>query len=1164
MAVCSLRYNLSLTGDCTNQGLGAFTVGIQGSRPPYYYQFLAPYDDPIPIALGPGVTALTQTNLTPNTYTFVIFDSCDPPTRLIVNAIISDGVCVSLLGHTNTTCALANGAITARTDNNLQLTQYFLYENSRGYIASGTSSLDDFVFSNLSAGTYYVTVNDGGGCSGKSESCIIKPSTTLDFGFYVVNDSPCSTNTGKIYITGLTGYAPYSYSWSNRSTESFITGLTNGNYSVTVADSTGCVVSKNVRVTTVKAIGFGEVITVTPSCFGSEGQITVVVTGGTAPFYYQGSNGQSEITFNETFTLTGLSSGNYSVTVTDATLCAASVTQRLTSPNGFAVGIVGVVNSTCNNSSGALSPITLIGGTPPFNYTLTYPSGNSIQQSSRGFSNQFQGLSAGTYTLTIENQACSFTNTYTINNTNKFTVTTSTTGTTCQGTNGRISIRVSSGSTFPLTYQITGQRPINNTSQTAVTFNNLVAGNYQVTVTDAQGCSQIQNVTVDSTDSIDFSLVGTNLTGQNNGTAQIYITEGPAPYTIQWSNNVNGQTGTNLTNLSAGTYGVQITDANGCQMSREITLQGYNGRGGYEIYNYCQSDFVSNGETVLKKPQNMFLEGFYDLTSGETNCVLNEAIFYAQVEVNEVGLEQAFFTSNSLGQYPTDDEWFDVIESMIESFPEIGNVTVSPIENLITIESSCTDQGLSLTQSNVSVALKINYDISCVCRFEPIPGPPIALCDMIYLLPPAQVYHYVYSSDTSTSLSVDGYTTNSPSVAFTTNKLWTYETSVGSTLFREWNITTDPFTAVFNRTLNINFTMGDSIGVLDNVNILTTNKTLSPERIVKINITTSTPSYTNYTYLDPNRQAVGTMAINNFGQTLMLQSDTTNIFVPIGYMVIFDSTNYNKIFEIDLSSGILGTPSGIFTDSGTVYIVDTNGGVYSMLSEPPYTITNVSSINGGVSVRSLYQDNRCFDQKIELPGISCGGSAAVMLATGANDGMYDTFVNIGTGTGNIEVTFNTVFDETPVRYQLIWNGVVVADSQFLGNNISIDDVMIDKVTGTTTLNRYVYYPSNGDATTVIMTTDWYLLSEETNLSYTMSNITGFEARGNGGSPGQIGVVNNYPFIVSPANTPDIKLGFNKTLPEPSYFTVRMIGLTNNETGENFACQFSITQCPPGI
>jgi len=373
------------------------SINISGTTPPYYYQFIAPFDDPIPVPLGAGITAFTRTNLTPNTYTFVLFDSCATPIQSVVNVIISDGVCVSLPSHINTTCGLANGSLTARTDNNLQSTDFFLYENTRGLISSGSSTQDDFIFTNLSAGTYYVAVHDGGGCTGRSESCIIKPSTPFDYGFYVVDDSTCTSSAGKIFITGLTGYAPYSYSWDNGSLQSSISGLTSGIYSVTVRDSTGCIVSKNVIVGTVPQVGFAEVITVTPSCFGTDGQITVVITGGTAPYYYQSSNSQSLITFSETFTLTGLASNNYTITVTDAALCTATVSQSLTPPNGFTILNVGTVNSTCNNSSGALSPISLLGGTPPFVYTLTYPSGNSIQQTVNGFTNQFQGLSAGTY-----------------------------------------------------------------------------------------------------------------------------------------------------------------------------------------------------------------------------------------------------------------------------------------------------------------------------------------------------------------------------------------------------------------------------------------------------------------------------------------------------------------------------------------------------------------------------------------------------------------------------------------------------------------------------------------------------------------------------------------------------------------------------------------------
>jgi hypothetical protein len=1161
MAVCSLRYSVSVTGDCLNTGVGAFTVSITGTTPPFYYQFISPFDDPIPVALGNGVTSLTRTNLTPNTYTLVLFDSCSPPTQVIINAVVSDGVCVSLLTHENTTCGLPNGSITATTDNNLISTQYFLYENTRGLVNSGSSVLDYFIFNNLSAGTYYVTVNDGGGCSGKSESCIIKPSTEFDYGFYVVDDSTCTSEAGKVFITGLTGFAPYTYSWSNGTFQSSISGLSSGIYSVNVTDSTGCLVSKNVVVGTVPQVGFAEIITIAPSCFGNDGQITVVVTGGTAPYYYQASNGQSLITFSETYTLSGLASNNYVITVTDAALCTQTITQPLTPPNGFTILNVGIINSTCNNSSGAISPITILGGTPPFVYNLTYPSGNSIEQTVNGFSNQFQGLSAGTYTLTISNGPCIFSNTYTINNTEKYTITTSSTGTTCQGSNGRISVAVSSGATLPLTYQLTGQPTISNTSQTAVTFNNLFSGNYQLTVTDAQSCTQTQTINVTAIDSIDFSLVGTNLTGFNNGTIQLYITEGPAPYTIQWSNNVNGQTGTSISNLSAGTYGVLVTDSNGCQLSREITLQGYNNRGSYEIYNYCQSEFVSNGLTILKKTQQMFLEGYYDLLSGETNCVLNEATFIAEVIVDGNSIQQQFYVSNSLSDYPTDEIWIDTIEGMLLSFEAIGNVIINTIDNQITIESSCSDLGLSLSNAEVQVNLRIEYDVSCVCSIEPTPGPAVEECDMLYINGSSEFYIYTFSSNTSTLLTVDQYDFNSNSIAFTTSKLWAYFDNGVSTTIREWYISTSQFTSIFNRQIFIPFLLGDAIYAKNDNLLVGVNASVSPNRFVEIDITGLSPVVTNKTYLGTNRSVLGSIANNENGQFLILQTDTT--FAPFNeyYISLIDSDNYNNLFDINITLSIFGEPAGVFMDGSQYYLVDDISNIYTISNTPPYTVTLDSTVGGASIINSLTQLSRCFTEIMELPSIVCGESPAVLLATGDLDGIYDTYLDLGESTGNVEITFNTIFDQTPVRYQIIWNGNIVADSLFLGEFISSNQNMVDEVLNTTTLNKYVYYNGNGNASTVQLTTDWYTNGQEINVNYTLSNIAGNEARGNGGSPGQIGVVPDYPFVNSPAFTPDIKLGFNKTSAEPRYVTIRAIGLSSVSEGFNFAFQFGVTLCP---
>ena len=123
MAACNLSAIVSVTGDCTNSGVGAFLVNILGSNPPYFYQSINPTADPIATPLPIGVTSFGQTNLSPGTYTYLIFDSCaGTPTQVYANVIISDGVCASLVGHSNTTCNLPNGSISASTNNELTST----------------------------------------------------------------------------------------------------------------------------------------------------------------------------------------------------------------------------------------------------------------------------------------------------------------------------------------------------------------------------------------------------------------------------------------------------------------------------------------------------------------------------------------------------------------------------------------------------------------------------------------------------------------------------------------------------------------------------------------------------------------------------------------------------------------------------------------------------------------------------------------------------------------------------------------------------------------------------------------------------------------------------------------------------------------------------------
>lgn len=709
MSICSLIYNASVTGDCSNTGVGEFNVDIIGSAPDYTITWVYPPFGTIP--LSPGQTSYGLGGLYADTYVFYITDSCLPSsTSILVSVPISSGTCCTI-EHQNTLCGLDNGSITATTTTFYGSSSFYLYDTTNGYVTFGNSLTDSYIFTNLSASTYYVIADDGAGCTGSSQSCIVKSSTTVSFGLYVVDDSGCNPGQGKIYITGLTGNPPFTYLWSNGETTNFISGLTAGSYSVTVTDGTGCSQGLGTLVNFVPPLGLGSMMSVSPTCFNSDGELTVTVTGGTAPYYFSGTNGESSITFSNSYTFTNLSGGYFGVYVVDAGLCTLNVGTSILTPGGFSLVSLTTSDSICNNNVGSIN-ITLLGGSPPYVYSITGTTGNVTTISSSSPNYSFTNLSADTYTLQIsDNGPCVYNDVITINSVNSFDLFFNTTGTTCELDNGAIEVYLSGG-TGPYTYGINGSSVV--TAQSAVTFTNLFSGNYLATVTDSLGCTINGWVILTNTSNMDFILSGVDPTTGNDGSISVFITEGTPLFTVVWSDNVNGQTGLNVNNLTGGTYTVTITDSYGCTLSRTIDLIGYNTLVSYEVFNICDSTFNNNGITSKKGPLQMLNEGFYDLTTGDTGCILNSAIFTAQVTISGITTEQSFYTGYTLNDFPADNQFYDVVETLINAFSGIDNVIIDPVNNLITINSGCNNPTISLTDVSVVIALKIDYDISCV------------------------------------------------------------------------------------------------------------------------------------------------------------------------------------------------------------------------------------------------------------------------------------------------------------------------------------------------------------------------------------------------------------------------------------------------------------------
>jgi len=709
--MAQFNYILQITGDCQSVGAGAINITPTGGTPPYTVEWTTPN-----LGEDQAVLFSTRSGLFPGTYVIRVNDSTLPTNQeFYINIPVSDGVCASIVGISNTTCELNNGSITGTSTSDYSSTNYYLFDGSDNFVSSAATNLSTVVFGSLSAGTYYLEAQDLGGCTGRSETFIIEESPPFDFGLYAVPNSSCGgTPIGKIIVTGMTGVAPYSYLWSDGTTGTTLTGLTAGAYSVQITDSKGCVVSHGTNITNVLPLGFGSFTATTPSCLQQNGSVTLIVTGGTAPYYYSASTGDVLISYSQQYTISNLTAGQYNFLVTDAGFCSLSVGTTLQTPQGISSVSVIASNSTCSSTDGSIL-INVIGGTLPYTYTLVKPDGSTSASTNSQTSYVFPALTTGTYTVAVsDSSGCYYMDEKTIIAEDKFTISTNVVGTSCNQRNGTIVVTRTTGGTEPFDFSLDGITNIIDTSLTAVTFSNVASGQHIITVTDATGCTQTSVVYVQPSEKLDFSLYSTSCGEGSSGSITSFITSGTPPFSYNWSNNVSGNPQQiQISGLTAGTYSLTITDAGGCTLSRSTTITCATSYVSYETY-------VMGAEVIqVQSPTKygllqMMNEGFLDLTTGNTNCDLVTATFNAQVMVNPLGTSVTvpFFTSTSLNVAPSDNLWYNTIRGILLGINGVGNVVIDQLNNQITIETSRTNN--SLNGQEIIIKLNIVYDIMCL------------------------------------------------------------------------------------------------------------------------------------------------------------------------------------------------------------------------------------------------------------------------------------------------------------------------------------------------------------------------------------------------------------------------------------------------------------------
>lgn len=522
--------------NCFGGSDGTISSTISGGTPGYTYSWMPG-----------GFTTPSVSGLTVGTYTLTVTDAngcqeqasytINQPTPLLLNqGTITNISCFG--GNNGTASVSASGG-----------TPGYIYQ----WLPFGSASSSA---NNLTAGNYTVNVVDAEGCVASVSFNITQPANGVTATITTTSVSCTGGSDGTATVNPSGGTPGYTYLWSPVvSSAQTATGLSAGNYSVTVTDAAGC----NAVFTTTVAQPYPLTVNVfvqNATCGNANGTVSALVSGGTGPYTYLWSPGGQTTSF-----ISGVAPGNYSVQVTDSRGCISSAGATVNNIPGPVAQISVSIDASCYGMADGSALAAPSGGTAPYQY-LWLPYGTT--------SSLAQNLSAGVYQAIITDaNGCSDTVSVTISQPPQLNAAiASIDHVNCfGGSDGSVTAAVSGG-TSPYTYSWS---PFGGTG---ITASGLPVGNYSVTVTDANGCTNVATgqVTQPTPLSISIqSLTYPSCTGYANGSSTAAASGGTAPYNYTWSS-VPVQFTATAVGLPAGTYTVTATDINGCNINTTATL----------------------------------------------------------------------------------------------------------------------------------------------------------------------------------------------------------------------------------------------------------------------------------------------------------------------------------------------------------------------------------------------------------------------------------------------------------------------------------------------------------------------------------------------------------------------------------------------------------------
>jgi hypothetical protein len=592
----------------------------------------------------------------------------------------------------------------------------------------------------LAAGPYTVTFSDANGCTGSNSVTVGTSGFSVDTNIYDVSCNGANDGAAAVIVTG--GTAPIGYTWTGAvSTTDSAFGLAAGSYTVTVSDNGGCTETISFTINEPAALQITGFNAVLPTCFSNcNGSATATISGGTGAYTYLWSNGQT------TNPATNLCAGAYGVTVTDANGCTASAQATITQPAQIGPD-VSVVNPSCNAACNGSATSNPYGGSGV--YTYLWNTGDTTQT--------IDSLCPGSYGVTVtDNNGCTGSQNFLlVPLSSTLTATFSSTDATCFGDCNGTAIATPANGNPPYTF-LWGNGNINDTATT------LCAGTYPVTITDATGCSYVDQVTIGEPTQLVISATADSALcfGSCDGEASVTISGGTPGYMAMWS---NGAMANSINSLCAGNYDVTVSDQNNCTVSTNVTVGepaeivaditftnplcagDCNGNaianitGGTPQYFYSWANIIAIGNTVS------------NLCAGELSLIvtdLNGCQGYDTVTLVEPApLEITYTVTNATCSGVCDG----IIATTVTGGTPNYNYLWSNGNSVPTYTNACAGNiNLSVTDAN-----NCRLDTSFLVT-EPLPlsvslGPDTASCDVLELCAPSGFASYAWSNGVNSS-----------------------------------------------------------------------------------------------------------------------------------------------------------------------------------------------------------------------------------------------------------------------------------------------------------------------------------------------------------------------------------------------------------------------------